>query len=156
MPPSGSVVAQPQMASGRVSGVVRTVSPSVVVLSASYDPGWQATVNGHAVAVMAMAPALVGVAVPAGTSHVVFVYRGFAWYPELALLSCLSLLILWFVGRRSGVPEPATLAPAGAGGTGGPAGAGDTAGPAGASRATGPSRAGKPARDLVRRGAAGS
>jgi uncharacterized membrane protein YfhO len=68
--------------------------PGVVVLSASYDPGWTATVNGRRVPAQMVAPALVAVNVPAGTDHVVFRFRGYGDYPELLALSGLTLLVV--------------------------------------------------------------
>jgi uncharacterized membrane protein YfhO len=61
------------------------------VLSASYDPGWTATVNGRQQPVRMVAPALVAVDVPAGTAHVVFRYHGYGDYPALLALSGLTL-----------------------------------------------------------------
>jgi uncharacterized membrane protein YfhO len=79
--------------------------PGVAVLSASYDPGWTATVNGRPVRTRMIAPALVGVSVPAGTDHIVFQYRGYRGYPELIGLAGLTLVALavgprWLRRRR--------------------------------------------------------
>jgi uncharacterized membrane protein YfhO len=63
----------------------------VVVLSASYDPGWTATVNGRPQPIRMVAPALVAVDVPAGTDHVVFRFHGYGDYPELFALSGFTL-----------------------------------------------------------------
>ena len=67
------------------------------MLSASYDPGWTATVNGRRQPTRMVAPALVAVDVPAGTDHVVFRFHGYADYPELLALSGLTLAIIAFV-----------------------------------------------------------
>jgi uncharacterized membrane protein YfhO len=64
------------------------------VLSASYDPGWTATVNGRPRPIRMVAPALVAVDVPAGTDHVVFRYRGYGDYPALLTLSGLALAMV--------------------------------------------------------------
>jgi len=85
--------------SGTFSTTVQTKQAAVLVLSSSYDPGWRAEVNGRATPTMAMAPALVGVRVPAGISRVRFVYLGFTGYPELLVGSLLGLAILWLFGR---------------------------------------------------------
>jgi hypothetical protein len=66
----------------------------VVVLSASFDPGWSGSVDGRPVATEMVAPALVAVTVPPGAHQVVFRYHGFAAYPELLALALLSLLAL--------------------------------------------------------------
>ena len=51
-----------------------------MVLSASFDPGWTVTVDGHPARTEMVAPALVAVTVPAGRHHVVFRYSGFGSY----------------------------------------------------------------------------
>ncbi|MGH9132242.1 MAG: YfhO family protein, partial [Acidimicrobiales bacterium] len=66
-------------------------------LSASYDPGWTATVDGRSVATQMVAPALVGVRVSAGTHRIVFDYQGFGYYPELGALLVLALLALGWI-----------------------------------------------------------
>lgn len=68
--------------------------PGVVVLSASYDPGWTATVNGRPRPTRMVAPALTAVDVPAGTDHVVFRFDGYGDYPELLALSGLALAMV--------------------------------------------------------------
>ena len=52
--------------------------PAIVVVSASYDPGCTATVNGQRRSVWMVAPALVAIDVPTGTDHVVFRFHGTA------------------------------------------------------------------------------
>ena len=64
------------------------------MLSASYDPGWTATVNGRRRPTRMVSPALVAVDVPAGTDHVVFRFRGYGDYPELLALSGLTLAMV--------------------------------------------------------------
>jgi uncharacterized membrane protein YfhO len=74
--------------------------PGVTVLSASYDPGWTATVNGQPRPTRMVAPALVAVDVPAGTDHVVFRYHGYGDYPELLALGGLALVIVAIAPAR--------------------------------------------------------
>jgi hypothetical protein len=81
------------LAQGAASATVRMRRPGIVVLSASFDPGWGATVNGHRHTTRMVAPALVGVDVPAGVDRVVFRFHGYGGYPELLLLTGLGLLI---------------------------------------------------------------
>ena len=69
---------------GQAAATVLMRRPGVVVLSASYDPGWTATVNGRRVPTRMVAPALVAVNVPAGTDHVVFRFRGYGDLPGAA------------------------------------------------------------------------
>jgi hypothetical protein len=79
---------------GEASATVRMRRPGVAVLSASYDPGWTATVNGRRRPTRMVAPALVAVDVPAGTDHVVFRFHGYRDYPELLVLSGLTLAMV--------------------------------------------------------------
>jgi hypothetical protein len=93
--PAGSVLSEVDGASdGFFAGDVRASRPAVVLLKASYDPRWQATVDGRPVPTEMLAPALVGVPVPPGDHRVVFAYRPFAWYPALFAIGGLSLLAL--------------------------------------------------------------
>jgi len=78
---------------GEATATVRMRRPGVAVLSASYDPGWTATVNGRPQPTRMVAPALVAVDVPAGTDHVAFRYHGYGDYPPLLALSGLTLAI---------------------------------------------------------------
>jgi hypothetical protein len=82
------------LADGQASATVRMRRPGVAVLSASYDPGWTATVNGRQEPVRMVAPALVAVDVPAGTGHVVFRFHGYGGYPALFTLSGLTLAMI--------------------------------------------------------------
>ena len=79
---------------GRASATVRMRRPGVAVLSASYDPGWTATVNGRPEPTRMVAPALVAVDVPAGADHVVFRFDGYGGYPVLLALSGAVLAII--------------------------------------------------------------
>ena len=88
----GTVVVQPKtLVHGTAGGVVRLSRTGVVMLSASFDPGWRATVDGRQQATEMLAPAVVGVPVGPGVHRVVFHYVGFAYYPELLLLAALIL-----------------------------------------------------------------
>jgi hypothetical protein len=89
---AGTVIAErADLDDGEASATVQMHQPGVAVLSASYDPGWTATVNGRQQPIRMVAPALVAVDVPAGTDHVVFRYHGYGDYPALLLLSGLTL-----------------------------------------------------------------
>jgi hypothetical protein len=79
---------------GEASATVRMRHPGIAVLSASYDPGWSATVNGRPRPTRMVAPALVAVDVPAGTDRVVFRFQGYGDYPELLVLSGLTLAMI--------------------------------------------------------------
>jgi uncharacterized membrane protein YfhO len=90
---AGRVVsATEDLARGVVTATMRMRRPGVAVLSASFDPGWTASVDGRSHRTEMVAPALVAVPVPAGTSRVVFRYRGFGDYALLLLVSGGTLL----------------------------------------------------------------
>jgi hypothetical protein len=92
---AGTVSAQQaDLDDGEAAATVSMRRPGVVVLSASYDPGWTATVNGQPLPTRMVAPALVAVDVPAGTDHVVFRFHGYGDYPELLALSGLTLAMI--------------------------------------------------------------
>ena len=125
---AGSVSqARADLADGEATATLRMRRPGVAVLSASYDPGWTATVNGRPEPTLMVAPALVAVDIPAGTDHVVFRYRGYGDYPELFALSGLTLAMVAAVpvcvrrrrgaqGRRdhqTDSDQPASLWPGG-------------------------------------------
>ena len=93
------------LADGSATATVSMRQAGVVVLSASYDPGWTATVNGQRRPTLMVAPALVAVEVPAGTDQVVFEFGGYGDYPELLAVGGVSLVVagvgpVW-VRRRS-------------------------------------------------------
>jgi hypothetical protein len=91
----GTFVAQAvDLGEGRATAKVRLLRPATVVLSASYDPGWRATVDGRASPVVAIAPALVGIAVGAGVHSVHVTYNGYSRYPALACLAAMAVLVL--------------------------------------------------------------
>ena len=80
---------------------------STVVLSASYDPGWHATVNGRPAPTVMVAPALVGVVVGPGVHTVTFSYAGYGSYNALFVL---ALVVLARARRRApGVAAAAAI-----------------------------------------------
>jgi hypothetical protein len=92
--PGHVVVEHADLAHGNASAVVRTNRRAAVVLSASYDPGWTVTVNGHPEPTIMVAPALVGVDVGPGVHTVTFSYGGYGRYTLLFLLALLVFLAL--------------------------------------------------------------
>jgi hypothetical protein len=93
--PAGSVSAErADLDDGEAAATLRMRRPGAAVLSASYDPGWTAIVNGRQRPTLMVAPALVAVDVPAGTDHVVFRFHGYGDYPELLALSGLTLAMV--------------------------------------------------------------
>jgi hypothetical protein len=94
-PPGHVVVEHADLANGGASAIVRANRRATVVLSASYDPGWQATVDGRTEPTVMVAPALVGVVVGPGVHTVTFSYAGYGSYPALVAL---ALVVLAFAG----------------------------------------------------------
>jgi hypothetical protein len=96
-PPGHVVVEHAELAQGRASAVVKTNRRATVVLSASYDPGWRATVDGHPEPTVMVAPALVGVVVGQGVHTVTFAFAGYGSYVPLLVLAVLVFAMLVFV-----------------------------------------------------------
>lgn len=92
--PGRVVVEHADLQNGTARAVVRTNRRSTVVLSASYDPGWHATVNGQPAPTVMVAPALVGVVVGSGLHTVTFTYDGYGSYGVLLLLALITLAAL--------------------------------------------------------------
>jgi hypothetical protein len=76
---------------GEAAITARFSHPGVAVLSASFDPGWTAIVDGHAQPTQMIGPAFVATAISAGTHTIEFRYRGFTGYPLLFALCGLTL-----------------------------------------------------------------
>jgi uncharacterized membrane protein YfhO len=97
-----------ELEQGVVSATVTMRRPGVVVLSASFDDGWTASVDGRPRPTIMVAPALLATEVPPGTHTIAFRYRGYTGYPELFALCALTLAA--FAGadamRRRGVRSP--------------------------------------------------
>ena len=93
--PAGSVLAEhADLAAGLASATVRMRRAGVVVLSASFDPGWTATIDGRPASTRMLAPALVAAGVGPGTHTILFKYRGYGGYAWLFALSGLTLAAL--------------------------------------------------------------
>ena len=75
--------------------------PAVVLLKATYDPRWTATVDGLDTKPTMMAPSLVGVDVPLGHHEVRFRYAPYSRYPLLLALGALALVALALFLRRA-------------------------------------------------------
>ena len=91
----GRVVSEhADLANGAARAVVTTKRKATVVLSASYDPGWTATVNGRPTPTVMVAPALVGVVVGPGVHAVAFSYGGYGSYGGLFVLALAVFVVL--------------------------------------------------------------
>jgi hypothetical protein len=120
---AGTVVTQhDDLARGSASVVVDAHRRAVVLLKASFDPGWTATVDGRPAPTEMVAPALVGVAVPAGVHRVALQYHGDGSYPLLfgvALATLLAAAVgptLWRRRRRTDAGAAGAPRPGGVGG----------------------------------------
>jgi hypothetical protein len=113
--PGRVVTEQADLQNGAARAVVHTTRRATVVLSASYDPGWHATVNGRPVPTVMVAPALVGVVVGPGVHTVAFTYGGYGSYDALLALALLVLLVLalaplvWRRMRSTGAGASGTM-----------------------------------------------
>ena len=88
---------------GSIQFSVNTLAPGALTVSEPFAPGWRATVNGQPVDVHLSDGALIGVALPAGTSAVSLTYAPgeetpARWVSAAALLATLGLIL---VDRRS-------------------------------------------------------
>jgi len=116
-PPGHVLVEHADLANGRAAAVVRANRRATVVLSASFDPGWGATVDGRPSPTVMVAPALVGVVVGPGVHTVAFRYAGYGSYPALFVL-CLAVFVvlaaaplLWRRLRRRPMASSSTESP---------------------------------------------
>jgi hypothetical protein len=108
--PAGTVVSEVDgLFSGTASAVVQANRTSVVVLKASFDPGWSATVDGAKVTPEMVTPALLAVRVGPGRHVIVFTYHGYGSYPLLFGIAAVTLVAvgagptLWRRRRRATV-----------------------------------------------------
>jgi hypothetical protein len=108
--PAGSIVSESDgLASGEFGLTVQMNRRAVVVLSATYDPGWQVWVDGRRATTEMIDPALVGVVVPSGDHTVRFSYVGYSDYPLLFAISLFvpAFAAVWLiVGRRRRRVDP--------------------------------------------------
>jgi hypothetical protein len=93
--PAGTLPAESdKLQQGLVAAIVRMRRAGVVVLSASFDPGWTATVDGRRQRTEMVAPALVATTVPKGTHRIIFSYRGRQNYLLLFAVGAAALVAL--------------------------------------------------------------
>jgi hypothetical protein len=102
-PPGRVLVEHADLANGHVRAVVQTGRRATAVLSASYDPGWRATVDGTPTPTVMVAPALVGVVVGPGVHTVTFSYGGYGSYDALFALALVVLALLAVLAVASAV-----------------------------------------------------
>jgi hypothetical protein len=85
---------------GVVTSAVTATARAAVILKASYDPGWRATVDGRPATTYMVSPALVAVTVGPGRHTVTFEYHGYGYYPELFALAGITIVVLLWGTRR--------------------------------------------------------
>ncbi len=109
-PPGRVITEHADLENGAAHAVVTTNRKATVVLSAAYDPGWSATVDGRPAPTVMVAPALVGVVVGPGVHTVAFSYSGYGSYDALLALALAVLVVLaaapfvWGRVRRARTP----------------------------------------------------
>jgi hypothetical protein len=91
-PPGTVTVQYDRPADGKFGGRVEMDRDGVVMLKATYDPRWVATVDGERVETQMIAPSFVGVPVPAGEHTVQFTYEKYPYSWPLLVLGVLVLL----------------------------------------------------------------
>ena len=89
-----------QLHQGQVTASVRMRRPGVVVLSASFDPGWTASVDGHRQGTEMVAPALVATTALTGTHRIIFRYQGWQDYPLLFAVGAAALCAIAYTDIR--------------------------------------------------------
>lgn len=93
---------------GLFAGTVTANRTAAVVLKATFDPGWQVTVDGRAATPYMVVPGFVAVTVGPGRHSIVFQYVSYSHYPLLLGIGVLTLLGLGltpWLWRRVGSPR---------------------------------------------------
>jgi hypothetical protein len=85
---------------GKSFSEVRMRTSGITVLSASFDAGWTARLDGRRVKAFAVSPDLPAVAVPGGTHTIALQYVGFSHYGVLFLVCGFSLALLALLDVR--------------------------------------------------------
>jgi len=99
--PPGMVVSESaDPASGAFSGTVEMDRPGVVLVKASFDPRWKATVDGEDVTPQMVSPGLVGIPVPGGEHDVSLVYQPYPYTGPLLAVGVGAIVGIWFLERR--------------------------------------------------------
>lgn len=103
--PAGTLVSEKvDLARGFVQAKIRASRDAVALLHASFDPGWQVTVDGAPRPAEMVSPALVGVGVGPGTHVITFRYVGFGYYGQLVVIGLAALLVAALMDRRTRPP----------------------------------------------------
>jgi hypothetical protein len=104
-PPPGVVaVSSADPERGVFEATVAMDRAGVALVKASYDPRFVATVDGEDVETQMLAPALLGIPVPAGTHAVRLEYRSYPGYLVLFAIGVVAIAVLSALGRRGFLP----------------------------------------------------
>jgi Bacterial membrane protein YfhO len=106
MPPGNVIGTYAQPQAGLFGADVEANRPGMVLLKATYDPRWTASVDGVEVTTAMVAPSFVGVPIPAGRHSIVFEYHPYPYYWLLITIGLFTQLALVIVWRRSHRPKP--------------------------------------------------
>ena len=99
--PAGTVLSEnADLAKGTVTVTVEARRTAVVLLSASYDPGWKVTVDGQPASTEIIEPAMPGVTVTAGRHVISFTYVGYQHYWRDFLVAGVSIAVAGGVSVR--------------------------------------------------------
>ena len=102
-PPPGASARLVSYRAKRVQIAATATGRSLVILTDTYYPGWQATVDGHAATIQRVDYLLRGVSVGPGRHTIVFTYEPASWRIGwiISLVTALALLAALAVGVRS-------------------------------------------------------
>ncbi len=99
--PAGTVVSlHADLERGTLTATIDARRTAVVLLNASYDPGWQVTVDGRPAPTEMIVPAMPGVRVSAGIHVIRFTFVGYQYYGELFVICCASLVSAALIALR--------------------------------------------------------
>ncbi len=96
---------------GHAAVDVTAEEDALVMLKATYHPGWRATVDGAEAETVHVTPGFVAVPVQAGQHHVELTYRAPPWRLPLALLGLALVGLIALVERRGSRAAEPPLAP---------------------------------------------
>jgi hypothetical protein len=99
-PPGEVIDSTADIVDGEFGGRVTLDRAGVVMLKASFDPRWKATVDGVDVPVQMLAPGFVGIPVLEGEHDVEFVYEPYSAYLLLICAGALVIFGIW-AGERA-------------------------------------------------------
>ncbi len=100
VPPGVVVSTSAAPAAGRFDVRVDAARRAFLVVAASFDPRWTATIDGRPAAAEMVAPSFVGTVVPAGEHRVTLQYRPYPFYWVWAVVAIATLFAFGTIGAR--------------------------------------------------------